>query len=114
MKILNQFGVGAKYRADSRAVTSQGFPLMGNATPNLTQEEYDNIPHGVNANVKVFDLGNSSDLEEYTQILDKIVNGLFRLIDRTKLISEDGKEIRLHLEWGEVVGIIPKNVQRRL
>ena len=112
MRILNQFGVGAKYRPES-GTTMQGFPMVGAAAPNLTQEEYENIPLGLNVQVKVFDLSNEKHLEEYTLVRDKIANKKYVQLDRTKLLSEDGREIRIHLEWADVEGYAPKAIPRR-
>lgn len=114
MNILNQFGVGAKYRQDS-GTTMHGHPLAGGAmAPNLTQEEFENIPLALNVQVKVFDLSKSGDLEEYTQVRDMIANKKCVQLDRTKMLSEDGRDIKIHLEWADVQGILPKSLQRRL
>lgn len=112
MNILNQFGVGAKYRPDS-GTTMHGFPIKGSAAPNLTQEEYENIPLGLNVQVKVFDLSEARDIDEYTTIRDKIANRKCVQLDRTKMVSEDGREIRIHLEWADVEGYAPKITPRR-
>lgn len=113
MNILSQFGVGAKYRQDS-GTTIQGFPINGNPAPNLTQEEYESIPVGLNVQVKVFDLADKKDLDEYTEVRDRIANKKFVQLDRTKMLSEDGRNIKIHLEWADVQGILPKTMQRRM
>ena len=114
MNILSQFGVGAKYRQES-GTTMHGFPLSGGPqAPNLTQEEYENIPVGLNVQVKVFDLSDKKDLDEYTEVRDRIANKKFIQLDRTKMLSEDGLSIKIHLEWADVQGILPKTSQRRM
>jgi len=105
--ILNQFGlggVGVKYRQTS-GTTAQGFPILdGPMAPNLTQEEYENIPLQLDVKVKIFDLNSEADLKEYTQIRDLIANKACIQLDRTKLISDDNKKISIHMEWAEVRG----------
>jgi hypothetical protein len=113
VNILNQFGVGAKYRPES-GTTIHGHPILGNAAPNLTQEEFENIPLALNVKVKVFDLSKHEDLEEYATVRDTIANKKCIQLDRTKMLSEDGRNIKIHLEWADVQGILPKNLQRRL
>ena len=113
MNILGQFGVGAKYRAES-GTTAQGFPVSGMMAPNLKQEEYESIPLGLNVQVRVFDLATKEDLEQYIEVRDRIANKKFVQLDRTKMVSEDGREIRIHLEWADVEGYVPKTLQRRL
>jgi hypothetical protein len=112
MNILNQFGVGAKYRQES-GTTMHGFPIHGKIAPNLTQEEYENLPLGLNVQVKVFDLSKLEDLREYASIRDQIANRKCVQLDRTKLVSEDGRNIHIHLEWADVEGYVPKSMQRR-
>lgn len=109
LRILNQFGlggVGVKYRQKT-GTTAQGFPILGGpAAPNITQEEYENIPLQLDVKVKIFDLSSSDDMEEYTKVRDLIANKACIQLDRTKLISEDSKSIRIHMEWAEVKGQI--------
>ena len=113
--ILNQFGlggVGVKYRQAS-GTTAQGFPILGGpSAPNLTQEEYENIPLQLDVKVRIFDLNDAEDLKEYTQIRDLIANKACIQLDRTKLISEDNKKISIHMEWAEVRGKIVANSKR--
>lgn len=111
--ILNCFGVGHKYRKES-GTTVHGYPLNGNMAPNLTQEEYDSLPLGLNVKVRIFDLSKPEDMEAYTVARDQIANKKCVQLDRTKLVSEDGREIRIHLEWADVEGYVPKTLQRRL
>jgi hypothetical protein len=113
LNILNQFGMGAKYRSEAHS-TSQGFPIRGQVNGNLTQEEYESLPLGLNVQVKVFDLANSDDIEEYCSVRDQIANKKCVQLDRTKMVSEDGREIRIHLEWADIEGYVPKNIQRRM
>jgi|APGre2960657373_1045057.scaffolds.fasta_scaffold04201_4 hypothetical protein len=114
--ILNQFGlggVGVKYRQTS-GTTAQGFPILdGPSAPNLTQEEYENIPLQLDVKVRLFDLNNEVDLKEYTHIRDLIANKACIQLDRTKLISEDNKKISVHMEWAEVRGKLIPNSNRR-
>jgi hypothetical protein len=113
VNILNQFGVGAKYRPET-GTTIHGHPIAGNAAPNLTQEEFENIPLALNVQVKVFDLSKPEELAQYAEIRDMIANKKCVQLDRTKMLSEDGREIKIHLEWADVQGILPKHLQRRL
>lgn len=113
MNILNQFGVGAKYRQES-GTTMHGFPINGKMAPNLTQEEYESLPLGLNVQVRVFDLSNKTDLNDYAEIRDQIANKKCVQLDRTKMVSEDGRDIRIHLEWADVEGYVPKSMQRRM
>jgi hypothetical protein len=105
--ILNQFdtgGVGVKYRQSSRT-TSQGFPILGGPkSPNTTQDEYENIPLLLNVKVKIFDLSLPEELKEYTEVRDLIANRACVQLDRTKLISDDGKKISVHMEWADIQG----------
>ena len=113
--ILSQFGlggVGVKYRQTS-GTTAQGYPILGGPNaPNLTQEEYENIPLQLDVKVKIFDLNSDEDLREYTQIRDLIANKACIQLDRTKLISDDNKKISIHMEWAEVRGKIVSNSRR--
>lgn len=113
MNILNQFGVGAKYRQES-GTTMHGFPINGKMAPNLTQEEYESLPLGLNVQVRVFDLSNETDLNDYAEVRDQIANKKCVQLDRTKMVSEDGRDIRIHLEWADVEGYVPKSMQRRM
>lgn len=113
MNILNQFGVGAKYRQES-GTTMHGFPINGKMAPNLTQEEYESLPLGLNVQVRVFDLSNKTDLNDYAEVRDQIANKKCVQLDRTKMVSEDGRDIRIHLEWADVEGYVPKSMQRRM
>lgn len=110
---MGQFGMGAKYKPDT-GTTAYGFPLNGNVNANLTQEEFESIPHVLNVQVRVFDLSNTTDLKEYTDVRDRIANKQYVQLDRTKMLSTDGREIKIHLEWAEVQGVLPKHLQRRL
>ena len=113
--ILNQFdlgGVGVKYRK-ATGTTFQGFPILGGpSAPNTTQEEYENIPLQLDVKVRIFDLADPEDLIEYTNVRDLIANKACVQLDRTKLISEDGKKISVHMEWAEIQGKIPANSKR--
>lgn len=110
--ILSQFGmggVGVKYR-QTTGTTSQGFPILGGpAAPNTTQEEYENIPLQLDVKVRIFDLGSIEDLKEYTNVRDMIANKACVQLDRTKLISEDGKQVSIHMEWAEIKGKLAPN-----
>ena len=90
-----------------------GFPINGKIAPNLTQEEYENLPLGLNVQVKVFDLSKPEDLSAYAAVRDQIANRKCVQLDRTKLVSEDGRNIHIHLEWADVEGYVPKSMQRR-
>lgn len=113
--ILNQFGlggVGVKYRQNA-GTTAQGFPILGGPkAPNITQEEYENIPLQLDVKVKIFDLSVEEDLKEYTQIRDLIANKACIQLDRTKLVTEDNKKISIHMEWAEVKGKLVPNGRR--
>ena len=91
-----------------------GFPIHGKIAPNLTQEEYENLPLGLNVQVRVFDLSKAEDLRDYTAVRDQIANRKFVQLDRTKLVAEDGRNISIHLEWADVEGYVPKSMQRRM
>lgn len=112
MNILNQFGVGAKYRQEA-GTTMHGFPINGKVATNLTQEEYESLPLGLNVKVRVFNLSKPEDLKDYSSVRDQIANRKFVQLDRTKLLSKDGRDISIHLEWADVEGYVPKNMQRR-
>jgi hypothetical protein len=62
--------------------------------------------------VKIFDLSDSADLVDYTNVRDLIANKACVQLDRTKLISEDGKKISIHMEWAEIQGKIPGSTKR--
>jgi hypothetical protein len=80
--------------------------------PNLTQEEYENIPLQLDVKVRLFDLNDDIELKEYTQIRDLIANKACIQLDRTKLISDDNKKISIHMEWAEVKGKLAQNGKR--
>lgn len=113
MNILGHFGPGVKYRTSGAPKSSAGWPMRNAQTANLTQEEYESIEHGLNVQVKVFDLSDKADLDQYTEVRDKIANKRYIQLDRTKLISEDGRQLKIHLEWADVEGYIPPSNKMR-
>jgi hypothetical protein len=113
LNILGHFGPGVKYRNSNQPKSGSGWPMHNGQTANLTQEEFENIEHGLNVQVRVFDLNNEKDLEAYTEIRDKVANKRYIQLDRTKLISSDGLHIKVHMEWADVEGYINQSNRRR-
>jgi len=77
-----------------------GMPSRGNIPLGLSQEAYDNSFEVVgDFHKKEFDLSVPEDDTEYTQIMDRIVNGWYILhfIDRTRH-PESGVR-KIYLEW---------------
>lgn len=107
MNILKHFahgGVSAKYRPLNGA-TVQGYPVVGGQQhPNLKNEEFLQIPIVLTVRVRVFDLADTKDLEEYALVRDHIANRAWIQLDKTKLVSPDGTSIKIHLEWAEPEG----------
>lgn len=106
MQILKHFdgGVSVKYRPREGG-TIQGFPVSGGQQfPNLRNDEFAQLPVVLNVRVKIFDLSDEKDLQEYESVRDRIANRSWFQIDKTKLVSTDGLSIKIHLEWAEPEG----------
>jgi len=65
-------------------------------------DEYENLGLSGVARVKTFYLAKPDDLTEYTEIVDKIANGLYYQVDRARDWDEESKGYRIYLEWLEL------------
>ena len=79
--------------AERRAPRSaEGYPMRGGAAPVVLDHEYDEASVGADAHVRVFATDSPEDLAAYTEVLDRIANGLFvRLApDRDEFVAARG------------------------
>lgn len=98
-----------KYLTDTgerkKARTQDGFPIRGDRTPFLKQQEFENIELGLDAHVKVFATDKIEQMVEYETILDKIANGLFvRLAPEKEEFVESRQCWLILVRWAEVKG----------
>lgn len=86
--------------------TSEGYPFRGPVPGMLKQEEYEEIPHVVDARAKMLYL--PDDLKEYEEIIDKCANGWFVLRHEKFLeYDQEKKQLPVFIQWLEVYGHAP-------
>ena len=86
--------------------TMDGYPFVGPVPTNLKQEEYENIPLRLDAQVRVFWL--PDDTAEYRTVKDRIVNGVYHQLKEVGPDWDDKKQAyRALLVWVEVAGCAP-------
>lgn len=78
-----------------------GAPFRGTQPPLLRDEEFRKLAERVyDAGVKVFRLWEPDELEEYTLIVDRIINNYYRPIRREYLPVPEKNSFAVLLEWG--------------
>lgn len=105
MDILGAFAsVTPKYRPNGPQ-TVHGFPVVNpHVNPNMRDEEYRNMKLQFDVSVKVFDLLDPKQLEEYTEIRDRIINRASIQLDRRVAQAPDGTVLKVLLEWADPKG----------
>lgn len=105
MDILRQFSsVSPKYMPNGPK-TIHGYPVVNpQVNPNMRDDEYRNMQLQQDVSVRVFDLLNAKDLEEYTAVRDRILNRISIQLDRRVLSTPDGTVLKVLLEWSNPQG----------
>lgn len=99
-------GVSPKYREHGVGL---GFPIEGysdrpaGSRPPVTMGPGQKLSGYMNVKVRVFDLSKPDDLLAYTEVRDKIANRLCVAIDRKVMANDDTGQVRVFVEWGEVI-----------
>lgn len=107
-----------KYQDDPRVVQGDGrgslsfarahldgMPFRGNA-PMLKEDEYQAVCDTVyDTHVRVFDLGNQDEAEDYRKILDRVTNGWYRLLHMRPV----GESLKYVLMWAEPFKEVNRN-----
>lgn len=89
--------------------TPDGFPVLaGNGlSPNLKQEELDNIDYRLDFKSRMFELWDPVQKAEFDDVNDKILNNWYSEIKRADHWDEEKKHFRVWLEWCQIYGVIP-------
>lgn len=89
--------------------TPEGFPVIAapGVTPNLKQDELENIDFRLDFKSKMFELWDTAQKSEFDDINDKIVNGWYMQQKRADHWDDEKKHYRVWLEWCQVYGMIP-------
>ena len=80
-----------------------GIPILGTPRGSYGPEEFERkmVPSKF-FRFQEFDLSQEKDREEYTDVMDKILNGWFKIIHKEKVEGESGQPFKWYLEWYEV------------
>jgi hypothetical protein len=83
-----------------------GLPIRGASSFLLKSDEVDSfVDIHWDFHCKEFDLFNEKDLEEYTYVMDRIVNGWFYLHHRDYIREPQSNRVRyVYLEWSQRYG----------
>lgn len=87
--------------------TEEGYPVRlfpGQSVFPLKDDEYRELDVITDAKVKIFDLSNKDDLDEYEKILDRHHNGWYRILKESEVYDPDTKNWRVKLEWLQFYG----------
>lgn len=76
-------------------------------TPNLKQDELENIDFRLDFKSKMFELWDEKQKTEFDDINDKMANGWYMLQKRADHWDDEHKHFRVWLEWCQVYGMIP-------
>lgn len=89
--------------------TADGFPVVGppGFTPNLKQDEVDNLELVKDFHSKMFELWDPSQKAAFDEISDRLINGWYYLVKRADTWDEEHKHYRVWLEWFQVYGMLP-------
>lgn len=99
---------------DPSARTPEGYPIRGNVIPFLKPGEEDEIQISLDTKVQVFKTNDAQDLAEYTDVLDRIANGLYvRVAKDLEEFLEDEKCWVFCVRYAEVKGDVSRELMRR-
>jgi hypothetical protein len=81
-----------------------GMPFKGDPTLQVTEDEADErFVMSCEPKNRVFDLSDANDNAEYLNVIDKTVNGWFKIIHQDRVIFKDEENkkviIKVYLEW---------------
>lgn len=105
MDILGAFGMVTPKYEPTGARTIHGYPVVNpHVNPNMRDDEYRNMKLQFDVSVKVFDLLDPKQLDEYAVIRDRIINRASIQLDRRVAQSPDGTVLKVLLEWADPKG----------
>ena len=89
--------------------TMDGFPVIGQpgVVPNLKQEELERAEERRDYKSRMFLLWEAEEKQAFDELLDRIINGWYRLLRRADTWDEEHKHYRVWIEWYQVYGVIP-------
>jgi hypothetical protein len=88
--------------------TAQGYPVRlppGASHVPLKDREFRNLPVEYDVKAQPFNTWDAASFQEYQALLDRLGNGQFILIQRTKPeYDSDNKGWRMYVEWAQPYG----------
>jgi len=83
---------------------SFGFPFRGKKIPQLSTDEEASIRLYLTGDFKhkLFDLSKEEDSAYYQWVMDRVCNGLFRLVFSERRWNEETKNMIVYLEWQQL------------
>ena len=102
----NQHGAGWKLNWPG---TIDGFPVRtrGSSAVNLKQAELDELELQYDFKSKMFKLWDAADKQEFDDVNDKIVNGWYKLLQRSEQWDDEHKHYCIWMEWYQIYGVLP-------
>jgi hypothetical protein len=88
--------------------TDAGFPILGKVTGAFKEREYEELEHKLTYHSRDFLLWDPDDHREYLYIMERAVNGWFKVYDRERRWDDEHKGYRVWLEWAQVYGVAPR------
>jgi hypothetical protein len=84
-----------------------GFPVIGRASPNLRQAEFEDIDHKLVYRAQEFRTWVEAEMADYCAIQERASNGWFRIRHCDRRQDPQARGLIIWLEWEQVYGILP-------
>lgn len=87
-----------------------GYPIIGNTAPMLTQGELESLPLVANFKAAFFRMWLPEEANAYIKVQDHVANGQFfqkarRDIPVSGIAGQDGDTLKIYLEWVQVEAV---------
>ena len=88
--------------------TLDGFPFRGTASPNLKQEEIEELPLSLDFHCQTFELWKDEDRRVYVDIRDRAANQWYQIVFIDRQFDKDHGNWRVYVEWNQISGELPE------